>query len=299
MKPIARLAAAGAVSMALAASGCGLGEGDEVGEAGLRVTRDYGAVEVRPPLEEEVGESDSVLRLLDRNAEISTSYGGRFVESIDGIEGGREDGRLVDWFYSVNGVEASVGAAEYELSAGDQVWWDHRDWTAAMRVPATVGAFPEPFAHGYEGERHPVALDCMAAAGCERIEDALAEHGVEPTRPGLESIRILAGPWALVRRDSAASLIEDGPQASGVFADFSRARGGWRLVGLDATGEPAFAAGDGAALVAAIRKGENPPVWVVTGTDEAGASAAQGLFNRPALAGKYAVGPEGRPLPAR
>ncbi len=298
MKPIARLAVAGAVSIALAASGCGLGAGVAVGEAGLRVTRDYGGVEVRPPLEEDIRESDTVLRLLDRNAEITTRYGGRFVESIDGIEGGREDGRIVDWFYSVNGVEASVGAAEYELSAGDQVWWDHRDWTAAMRVPATVGAFPEPFAHGYEGDRHPVALECMAAGGCERIEDELAEQGVELTRPGPDSIRILAGPWALVRRDPAASLIEDGPGASGVFADFALARAGWRLAGLDESGESAFSAADGAALVAAVRKGENPPVWVVTGTDEGGARAAQHLFNRSALAGRYAVGPGGRPLPA-
>jgi hypothetical protein len=298
MMPMARLAVASAVSAALAASGCGLGAGEEVGEASLRITRDYGGVEVRPPLEEQVRESDTVLRLLDRNAEITTRYGGRFVESVDGIEGGRKDGRIVDWFYSVNGVEASVGAAEYELSAGDQVWWDYRDWTAAMRVPATVGAFPEPFAHGYEGERHPVALECMAAGGCDPVEDELAEQGVEVTRPGPDSIRILAGPWTLVRRDPAAALIEDGPGASGVFADFSRAGAGWRLVGLDPSGEPAFSAADGAALVAAVRKGESPPVWVLTGTDEAGVIEAQQLFSRPTLAGRYAVGPGGRPLPA-
>ena len=64
------------------------------------------------------------MRLLDRNAEISTRYGGGFVQSIDGIEGGRSDGRQLDWFFYVNGVESPVGAAEYEL---------------ARRLPGLVG----------------------------------------------------------------------------------------------------------------------------------------------------------------
>ena len=33
-----------------------------------------------------------------------------------------------DWFFFVNGIEADVGAAEYELSPGDVVQWDYRDW---------------------------------------------------------------------------------------------------------------------------------------------------------------------------
>lgn len=299
MRPIAALVAAGAACAALAAAGCGVGAGEKVGEASLRITRDYGAVEVAA-LTEEVRESDTALRLLDRSAEITTRYSGRFVQSIDGIEGGREDGRLYDWFYSVNGVEPSVGAAEFSLGAGDRVWWDHRDWAAAMRIPANVGSFPEPFLHGYEGERHPVYVQCLAARGCKRIEAALRELGVEPAgRREPDAIRVVSGPWGRVRRDPAAALIEQGPQASGVFARFVPAGSSWRLLGLDADAHPAFAAGAGAPLVAATRRGEDPPVWVLTGTDEAGARAAQLLFNRRALLGKYAVGPQGRPVPVR
>src|SRR3712207_8032212 len=55
------------------------------------------------------------------------SYGGGFVQSIDGISGGRQRGRSVDWFYYVNGIEGGSGAAARKLAPGDRVWWDHHD----------------------------------------------------------------------------------------------------------------------------------------------------------------------------
>src|SRR5215210_6535759 len=120
MRPLPGMAVAGALCAALATAGCGLGAGESVGRAELRVTRDFGATEVVEPASEEVSESDTVLRLLDRGAEVATRYGGGFVQSIDGIEGGRADGRMVDWFYSVNGVEPALGAGEYDLGDGDR-----------------------------------------------------------------------------------------------------------------------------------------------------------------------------------
>ena len=56
------------------------------------------------------------MRLVQANNDVETRYGGRFVQSIDGLEGGGAGGS-VDWFYFVNGFEADVGAAEYELVA--------------------------------------------------------------------------------------------------------------------------------------------------------------------------------------
>ena len=94
-----------------------------------------------------------MLRLLESRFEVEKRYGGRFVQAIDGVEG-QGAGGVADWFFFVNGVESEVGAAEYELSPGDRVQWDYRDWGAAMRVPAIVGAFPEPFVHGFDGRRH-------------------------------------------------------------------------------------------------------------------------------------------------
>ena len=60
----------------------------------------------------------------------------------------------------MNGQEASVGAADRELRPGDVVQWDYRDWTATMSIPAIVGAYPEPFLHGFEGKRLPVRVEC-------------------------------------------------------------------------------------------------------------------------------------------
>ena len=95
-----------------------------------------------------------------------------------------------------------------------------------MRIPANVGAFPEPFLHGYGGERHPVVLRCLGTGGCETAERALREAGVRLGTKAVDgAIRILAGPWQLVRRDPVAALIERGPAASGVFAEFRRRAG--------------------------------------------------------------------------
>lgn len=289
---------------ALAAAGCGLGAGAEVGEVSLTITRDYGAEPVRPPLSEAASESDTAMRVLERNAEISTRYGGGFVQAINGLEAEERFGRSFDWFFYVNGVESTVGAADYRLHGGEAIWWDYRDWSAAMRVPAVVGSWPEPFAGGYDGKRRPVAVECLGGgAACATARDALGDVGVG-IEPGSSpsAIRVLVGPWAQVRRDPAARQIEDGPQASGVFADFEHVGGGLRLTGLGVDGEPVRTFGSGAGLVAATRRFDAPPTWVVTGVDRAGAVAAAALLDEGDLRDSYAVATVGgreTPLPAR
>ena len=75
----------------------GPGESSE-GEATLTVTRDYGAEPVLEVSEQDPAETETVIRFLDREAEITTRYGGGFVQSIDGTAGrgrGRALQRLV------------------------------------------------------------------------------------------------------------------------------------------------------------------------------------------------------------
>ena len=44
-----------------------------------------------------------------------------------------------------------TGAAEVHLHPGDVEWWDYRSWRGGgMSVPVVVGAFPEPFLHGFQ-----------------------------------------------------------------------------------------------------------------------------------------------------
>jgi hypothetical protein len=96
------------------------------------------------------------MQALDRVTDITTRYAGRYVQSINGIEG--SIGARRDWFYFINGYEADRGAAEYRLRNGDVEWWDFRSWRTRMREPVVVGAFPEPFLHGYGGKRLPARV---------------------------------------------------------------------------------------------------------------------------------------------
>ncbi|HEX8689215.1 MAG TPA: DUF4430 domain-containing protein [Solirubrobacterales bacterium] len=287
---------------ALAAAGCGLGPGEGVGEVSLTVTRDYGAERLIFTEGEPVSESDTVMRVLEGEAEISTRYGGGFVQSIDGLEAGQADGRSWDWLFYVNGIESTVGAADYPLHGGEAIWWDYRDWSAALRVPAVVGSWPQPLLGGYAGEEHPVAVECRGGgAACGTVRARLEGAGVSVSPAGTgDAIRVLVGPWAQLRGDRAAAQLEDGPKASGVFAELIPLGGRFRLVGLDEAGEVAHTFGAGAGLVAATRRFEAPPVWVVSGTTRAGVRAAAELLDAADLRDRYAVaGQNGRvtPLP--
>lgn len=283
------LAAVGALVCALAAAGCGLGPGPSVGDVRLTVTRDYGTRSLAHRTEVDAPQSETALRLLDRDTHISTRYGGRFVQSINGLAGSSSGGRRYDWFFYVDGVESPVGAADYPLHGGYRVWWDYRDWSAVMAVPAVVGSYPEPFLDGYEGKRHPVRVTCLEAAGACRLARARLRDASAPgSHTSGDPIRVLVGPWQRVRSDPAAALIEHGPATSGVFADFVRSGGAWQLQPLDVAGHAAGPPRD-AGLVAATRDGDSPPTWIVTGTSAAQTEAAAKLLDATDLHDHYAV----------
>ena len=139
-------------------AGCGEERGGH-GTAQIWITRDRGAHVL---LVKTVPAGLTALQALDRVAEVKTRYGGRFVASINGIEGTSSPQQ--DWFYFVNGIEADRGAAEYELRPGDVEWWDYRRWPP-LSQPVVVGAFPEPFLHGYDGKvRRAVVVGTGPAA---------------------------------------------------------------------------------------------------------------------------------------
>jgi hypothetical protein len=119
----------------------------------LWVTRDRGSELL---LTAEVPAGLTVLQALDRETDLETRYAGRFVQAVNGIEGSLE--RQQDWFYFLNGIEPDVGAAEVKLRPGDVAWWDFRSWEEDPAQPAVVGAFPEPFRHGFAGRLRPVEL---------------------------------------------------------------------------------------------------------------------------------------------
>lgn len=287
------------VALAALASGCGFGPGeDREGEASLRVTRDYGAQVIAGATEGDPSESDTVIRLLDRVAEIETRYGGGFVQSIDGLAGGIEAGRSFDWFFYVDGIESSVGSAEVPIEAGSRIWWDYHDWTDVMRVPAVVGSWPEPLAQSTAQDPEPVVLQCEAAPPiCDAAGEQLADAGIsaeqrdEPSRA--PALRILVGDWGEIRGEPVADLLDSRPGASGVFATFERDGRSWSLQALDERARPVGALGPGAGLVAAVREGDDPPAWLVTGTDEEGTMAAVDSLEPNVLRDRFAVAVDG------
>jgi len=281
--------------LALALSGCGLGAGAKPAGTKLTITRDFGARSVRELDAPTVKGSETVMRLLQRNAKVTTRFSGGFVQSIDGLAGGRSGGRPTDWFYYVNGVEAPRGAASTRLRGGDRIWWDRHDWSAATRVPAVVGSFPEPFVHGIDGRRLPVRVECATPASdaCKQVSKRLASYDVPAATGGLltahveETLRVLVGPWPALRVDHAIDGLEQGPAASGVYARI--AKDGRTIVTLDAGGHAVRTLGAGSGLVAATQTGDERPIWVITGTDDAGVASAVRAFEEGTLDHRFAV----------
>ncbi|MDQ3572440.1 MAG: DUF4430 domain-containing protein [Actinomycetota bacterium] len=286
---------AAGLALAVILAGCGLGPGESSeGNATITVTRDYGTSPVLEASVEEPAETETVLRLLDREADIETRYGGGFVQSIEGVSGEVEAGRNFDWFFYVNGIESPIGSADRTVEAGDRVWWDHRDWTDAMRVPAVVGSWPEPLAQtSAGGDRLPVDLECAGAPEpCAMARKRLLEQGIEPGHGGPEegeALRVLVGAWSRLQDDPAAALLQDGPGESGVFVRFERSGSITGLVALDVRAAPARRLGAGAGLVAAVRVGERPPTWIVTGVDKDGVAAAAAALSESVLRNRFAV----------
>jgi len=307
---------------ALVAAGCGLGPGSEVGTVDLAVTREFGAEKIAEA-SGEANESDTVMRFLEGEEEIETRYGGGYVKSIDGVEESQRGGHPYDWFFYVNGVESPVGAAQVSLAGGEKIWWDLHDWSATQHIPAVVGSWPAPFTTGWEGRGPVVVVECMGGgAACTTVRGALEGEGVTIAGGSPKgALRVLVGPWAKVRSDPVAALLDQGPAESGVYAEFARAAGGgaasggsgagttpsisaggWELVGLDENGNEARNFGVEAGLVAATRHFEGPPVWVVTGGTGGAVRAAAGALNAADLRDHYAVASEAgtvTPLPLR
>jgi Domain of unknown function (DUF4430) len=134
-------------------AGCGGAAGEGEGTAQLWVTRDRGATLL---VDTQVEAGQTLMRALASEVDVKTRYGGRYVQAVNGIEGSLNAQR--DWFWFVNGYEGDISAASYRLHDGDVAWLDYRAWQREGEARVVVGAFPEPFLHGYAGRIRPVAV---------------------------------------------------------------------------------------------------------------------------------------------
>src|SRR5436190_2972766 len=303
---VAWLATATALVCAAAVPGCGFGAGaPSPGTATLTVTRDYGSKTMLQATDEDPPSSETVIRFLDGEADIATRYGGGFVQSINGLAGTGSS----DWFFYVNGIESPVGSADVQVKGGEKIWWDYRDWTAAMSVPAVVGSWPEPFAQNSVDHPQAVPVECLGVRpACETVSKRIDEAGAkaapivsEGKARSADAPRVLVGTWPRVGADPAVDDLRGGPQGTGVFATFKGPiHGSWHLIGLDQTGQPGRDLGPGAGLVAALRGSGDQPTWIVTGSGASAVRRAADSLDSDSLRNRYAVAATGGgavPLP--
>lgn len=287
------LIALGLAALVIVTGSAGAGAGTK--DARVQVTSDFGSHVLGSALERRVPGAETVMSLLERHFRVATRYGGGFVESIDGHAGG-SDHR--DWFYFVNGIMASKGAATTDVHAGDHVWWDLHDWAGTQTIPAVVGSYPEPFADGIGGRKFPTILTCAGGAltaACNRVAASLAKAHVKApleafgTGSGSDSLAVVVGTWQQAKGIIAAEMIAAGPSTSGVYAQFVGRRGS--AVELDnPLGDVAETLRGSVGMIAATsNQAVGQPTWFVTGTDDAGVNAAARQFTAAALHDHFAV----------
>ncbi len=294
------LVALAALATTLVCAGCGFGPGIGSGAVNLRVTENFGATKLKALDGGKISGGETDMQLLEHHATVSTKYGGGFVESIDGHSG---TSHHYDWFYYVNGIQATKGAATTKVYKGDSVWFDLHDWSATDSIPAVVGSFPEPFRDGTGGRRYPSTISHgrgLGPAAAEITHQFTRLHiPLSPANPGYGANDVLSvnlGTWDQLYGEVAADLLKYGPGASGVYAHFSD--GGRQLDLENAAGAVVKRLGPDSGLIAAVANAANDPAptWLVVGTDLAGARAAARAFNTRDLADHFALAVHGRSL---
>jgi hypothetical protein len=189
-----------AVAAAALAAGCG---GGGHGQATIWITSDEGKTVL---LVRHVPAGETAMQALDRAAKIDTRYGGRFVEAINGLSGSVSSRH--DWFYFVNGIEATRGAVDYRLRNGDVEWWDYRDWgRVGQNDSVVVGAFPEPFVHGYGGTVRP-AVVVGSGHGAQLLAKLVHGHVVARAPSGANVLRLVRGPARFTARMLPSGAVE-------------------------------------------------------------------------------------------
>ena len=168
--------AVSALCVLLFLAGCGGAAGEEQGTAQLWVTRDRGAELL---VDAQVDAGQTLMRALASESDVKTRYGGRYVQSVNGIGGSLRQQR--DWFWFVNGYEGDRSAASYKLRDGDVAWFDYRPWEREGEARVVVGAFPEPFLHGYAGKtRSAVVRFEGSRARATRFAHTIGADSIEP-----------------------------------------------------------------------------------------------------------------------
>lgn len=256
------------------------------------------------------GQQDA-LSLTTSYLEVKTSYGGSFVNSINGLESGyigqigkREKS---DWFLYFNGVLAGKGAGDIKVKRGDIVWWDYHDWGSSTFTPAMIGAFPQPFTNEVV-----LAYSPSAQAAAALLATGLGNQGIKKVK--LQEVSdaiinkrpcpvIVLGLREEIMVIPAIRALNSNPQRTGLFCGFTNS--GFQLLNAGMREERIVKGGDYACVEAtASGMGDTNPLWLVVAEDERGLERAVSYLNQgnvnPDCAWGVVLGPQGlTPLPLR
>ena len=240
-------------------------------EVRLVVSRDFGATVMVDELAPAKQGLD-VMRLLAEHTTVDTSYGGQFVNGINGVRstfGGVSTATAADWFYWVDGVLADVGAADSKLKGGDTVWWDYHRWSGAMVLPATLDAFPVPW------DRAPLTVTADARlAGLPQWAAAnglkLATSSEQPPGAGLPD----GGLLVITRPQGAPAWLGGALSSSGTGVTIDPHSGALTLAAPGGAAAPQATA---AALALANPRHAERPVLLLMG---ASAAAVRALLDQ-------------------
>lgn len=189
---------------------------------------------------------ESVMELLEKNAEIKTAFGGGFVTEINSLAQDEKEKKY--WLYYINGILAQVGARGYFPKANDVIWWNYQSDGSGM-VSFAVGAFPQPFLGGYNAKVPSTVI--FAAQDFSEIAHRL--------KTNLEK---LGGKEVLIAGDNRSSNEKPSYQIHiGTLVDLAAKK---ILSDMDASGVTT-----GAALIFTINSDFGPlyPRWIITGTN--------------------------------
>ncbi|MDI3535273.1 MAG: hypothetical protein PWQ82_1638 [Thermosediminibacterales bacterium] len=274
-------------------SGCGVKgvrkdtSSNEPASVKLWVTKDFGNKTIYEN-EVDIKPNQTVMDLLKQNLDIETSYGGGFVNSINGLKSGYtgvfgKQRRKMDWFYYVNGIMSSKGALDYMPQAGDIIWWDYHPWGNGLFKPAVTGAFPQPFLSGYNGKNSGTLI--MYVKGFEKeaakIKKAFEKNGIKNLEiqeindeqiTNRDRITVVLGLCKDLINLSSIKKMMDNRDRIGVFLEFDKNK----ISLLDPEGEAVrtFDKKAGAIFATATGLGDKNPLWIITGIDNQGLDSA-------------------------
>jgi len=267
----------------------------------LLITQDFGR-QVIFDKTVSLNDKSKVMDILKAHVNVTTKWDDNFISAINGLQTAHSGmgGQRLDWFYYVNGICPNVGASDYQLQNGENVWWDYHVWEMSSSNSAVIGCYPEPFIHGYNQKIGTITI--MASTNNQglagELEKALRDQGAAAIKiEGLQNEKVMhrsgptivLGTWDELQTLAELEKFNQAYKKTGTSVHFSVQ--GLEL--LDYKGNPKQTITGNAGVITAFGSGlgDAAPLWLIGGINQEGLEQALNLLiNEPArITGFYSA----------